>query len=135
MIVELTDRDAGRIIRLLLEERRKACQRDRIDIDATIEAFPWKEPVVLKIDGMLWRIEDLVKHVSWLSEREKSVLLAIYSGKTRKTLRDAGFRLGISAERVRQIRVRAFRKIMHPLHLASLHNIKEILDEKRNDRS
>ena len=75
---------------------------------------------------------NLMRLLDSLTEREKNVLLLRF--KDRKTLLAVGELLGVSKERVRQIEVRALRKLRHPARLSKIKSItidehKKILED------
>ena len=54
----------------------------------------------------------LVKVLMTLTPRESVVMILRYAAKL--TLKEIGFQIGLTTERIRQIECRAFRKLRHP---------------------
>jgi RNA polymerase sigma factor (sigma-70 family) len=72
------------------------------------------------------RADELVKAISLLDERERTVLVLRYGldSNPPRTLSDVGDRLGVTRERVRQIETRALTRLRHP---STMHDLKSLL--------
>lgn len=70
----------------------------------------------------------IIKAMEHLSPRERQIISARRLSEPPMTLEDVGNKLQISKERVRQLEVRAIRKMRHHL-MHSIHNVRDILND------
>ena len=71
------------------------------------------------------------EYLSILSDREKDIIFKKYgfSGDAPKTLEELSKEFGVTRERIRQIKERAFRRLRHPASLAVLFRDKELKEK------